>query len=211
MSSKKSNFVSDNKVFILGGFYAEETNEMIGDLTDMVMNLPLETKYMQSATLASPYDTYGLKNPIIDVLINSNGGETSILKSISTLLSIAKNRGAIIRTTVLGKAHSCGSMLAIQGTPGFRIMYEYAQHLIHFGSIGLTAQKEDEIEAIKKRMKTFSDTAKKIYTVNTNLTEKNVQNLMRIEHNLKDANWCLQHNLCDWIIDSNGNFRGRSR
>ncbi len=210
-NNNTSNYISANKVFILDKFYPEKTNEMIGDLADMVMKLPVQTKYTQSNTLVSPYDTYELKNPIIDVYINSSGGELNILNSIAALLSTAKNRGAIIRTTVLSRAYSCGSLLAIQGTPGYRIMYDNAQHLVHFGAIGLTATKESEIEIIKKRMENFSETVKKTYRENTNLTEKDLKKLMSNEQGYLSADQCLAKNLCDWVIDSNGNFRGHTR
>ena len=110
MVNTTNNYVLDKQVFILGGFNPQDTNQMIGDLAKMVQSLPTHPIYSTKHEQTSPYDTKDIINPIIDIYINSNGGDVSILHSISTLLGIAKNRGAIIRTTVLGKAASCGSL-----------------------------------------------------------------------------------------------------
>jgi hypothetical protein len=117
------------------------------------MKLEPRNEYKCQTKLKSPYDIDTSKHNVIDVFINSNGGDVTILNSISTLLGIAKSKGAIIRTTVCGKAYSCGSALAITGTPGFRIMYANAYHLVHFGTQTRTAKQESEIESVTNSMK----------------------------------------------------------
>lgn len=211
MTNTTNNYVSDKQVFILGGFNPQETNQMIGDLAKMVQSLPTHPIYSAKHEQTSPYDTKDIINPIIDIYINSNGGDASILHSISALLSIARSRGAIIRTTVLCNAASCGSLLAVQGTPGFRIMNEYATHMIHFGASRVRVEKEDEIKLATKYMQQTHKRMEDIYLKHTDLTQAQLKKIMKNEHGHLFPDECLQHNICDWVIDTFGNIRGKTR
>lgn len=211
MPAQTNNYILKTKVFILGSFSANETNSMIGDLSNLIYELPVHPIYNENYEIKSPYDTENIPNPIIDIYINSNGGDVSILHSISALLSIARSRGAIIRTTVLNKAYSCGSLLAIQGTPGFRLMHEEASHLIHFGRKQTVVEKEDEIKLAAEYMRQSHKSIEDIYLRNTNLDKQKLKQTMKNEYGFLYAQECLQHNICDWIIDSFGNIRGKIR
>ena len=211
MANTTNNYILDKQVFILGGFDPQETNQMIGELAKMVQSLPIHPIYNTKHEQTSPYDTKDIINPIIDIYINSNGGDASILHSISALLSIARSRGAIIRTTVLCKATSCGSLLAVQGTPGFRIMNEYATHMIHFGASRVRVEKEDEIKLATKYMQQTHKKMEDIYLKHTGLTQAQLKKIMKNEHGHLFPDECLQHNICDWVIDTFGNIRGKTR
>ena len=203
MSQKDGNYVSGNNVFILDDFRSSTTNEMIGDLSDLVMKLEPRDEYKGNIKLKSPYDIDTSKYNVIDVFINSNGGDVTILNSISILLGIAKSKGAIIRTTVCGKAYSCGSALAIIGTPGFRIMYANAYHLVHFGSQTRTAKQESEIESIANNMKEHHTNWNNLYLNNTKISQKELKKLMS-KDSFVTANDALKHSFCDWIINEKG-------
>ena len=211
MANTTNNYILDKQVFILGGFDPQETNQMIGELAKMVQSLPTYPIYSTKHEQTSPYDTKDIINPIIDIYINSNGGDASILHSISALLSIARSRGAIIRTTVLCNAASCGSLLAVQGTPGFRIMNEYATHMIHFGASRVRVEKEDEIKLATKYMQQTHKRMEDIYLKHTGLTQAQLKKIMKNEHGHLFPDECLQHNICDWVIDTFGNIRGKTR
>ena len=211
MANTANNYILDKQVFILGGFDPQETNQMIGELAKMVQSLPIHPIYSTKHEQTSPYDTKDIINPIIDIYINSNGGDASILHSISALLSIARSRGAIIRTTVLCNAASCGSLLAVQGTPGFRIMNEYATHMIHFGASRVRVDKEDEIKLATKYMQQTHKRMEDIYLKHTDLTQAQLKKIMKNEHGHLFPDECLQHNICDWVIDTFGNIRGKTR
>ena len=207
--SKSGNYVSGNKVFILDKFSSQTSNELIGNLSDMVSVMPQATMYQSNQPIVSPYDIENIDNPIIDVYINSNGGDGAILDSINTLLSIAKLNGAIIRTTVLSKAHSCGSLLAITGTPGFRIMYSQAYHLVHFGHHSFGVSKEDEITMAAKQIKEHCANKRNMYLQHTNLTAAHLRKLQSTEQGFLNANDCLKYGLCDWVINDFGKIRTR--
>lgn len=207
---KGNNFATnDNKIFILGRFSDEETNEMIGHLACMVYSMKPCNMYSMPATITNPYDLGDSDRPVIDVYINSPGGSGEILHSISTLLSIAKSRGALVRTTVLGIAASCGSLLAIQGTPGFRIMYSKAYHFVHFGRHGLSARTQEEVNMMAMHITEYTTETLKLYTDHTKLTQRDLDRLTKNECGHLNANECLQYGLCDWVIDDFGKLKQR--
>ena len=207
--SRSGNYVSGNKIFILDKFASQTSNELIGNLSSIVDNLPTAPIYNTNTKIISPYDIDHINHPIIDVYINSGGGDGSILDSITTLLGIAKFRGAIIRTTVLSRAYSCGSLLAITGTPGFRIMYSQAYHLVHFGHHSFGVSKEDEITMAAKQIKEHSANKRNMYLQHTNLTAAHLRKLQSNEQGFLNADACLKHGLCDWIINDFGKIRTR--
>ena len=207
-NSKSGNYVTDDyKVFILDRFTSDTSNELIGNLSSMVYSLPVQQMYSLPATITNPYDLGNSDCKIIDVFINSPGGDTRILNSISTLLSIAKSRGAVIRTTVIGTASSCGSLLAIQGTPGFRIMYSKSYHFVHFGSHTRTITKADEIEPAFELMREATSSIMQLYTDHTKLTQRELDKITKNESGYLSADKCLRHGLCDWVIDDFGEFK----
>lgn len=208
-ASKSDNYVSENKIFILGTFASNTCNELIGNLTDMVMELQPCPEYKSGTKLQSPYDIDTSKTPVIDVFINSSGGDGRILDSIIALLSIAKSRGAIIRTTVLSRASSCGSLLAIIGTPGFRIMYSHAYHFVHFGNHNVHATQESEIEAAAQHIKETTNQKNNLYLTHTNLSSKDLKKLQSNESGFLSADQCLAKGLCDWVINEVGAIRKR--
>lgn len=208
MAQKEDNYVSGTSVFILDDFRSTTSNEMIGALSDLVMKLEPRDEYKYNITLKSPYNIDTSKYNVIDVFINSNGGDITILNSILTLLGIAKSKGAIIRTTVCGKAYSCGSVLAITGTPGFRIMYANAYHLVHFGSQTRTARQESEIESVTNNMKENHANWNNLYLNNTKISQKELKKLMS-KDSFVTANEALKHSFCDWIINEQGLIRSK--
>lgn len=210
-NTKSGNYVSDNSVFILDKFSPDTSNELIGNLADMVMSIEPFPVYQIGGKLESPYKPLDTDRPVIDVYINSNGGSGYILDSIVSLLALAKSRGAIIRTTVLSRAASCGSLLAITGTPGFRIMYSHSFHFIHFGNHSVSASKEDEIQMAAKHIKEAANNKQNMYLQHTNLTAKELKKLQSNEQGHMNAQTCLAKGLCDWIITDFGDIIGRSR
>lgn len=202
--SKSSNYIIGSQVYILGGFSSSEMNEVIGNLGNYILSLPIQPTYKLSAKITSPYDIKEINNPIIDIFIDSLGGAESALQNISTLLNIAKSRGAIIRTTVLSRAFSAGSLLAIQGTPGFRIMAHDARHLIHFGSTSMTVTNPDDLEIRAEQIRDQKKIILEKYKAHTKIPEKKLEKMLRCESGYLTASECLTHGLCDWILGENG-------
>lgn len=82
------------------------------------------------------------KIKIIPIVINSYGGEVYCLFS---MLDLIKASPKPVATIVLGKAMSCGAILAAAGTPGLRFMAPMADLLIHEVA-GLAWGKDIEVK-----------------------------------------------------------------
>lgn len=208
--SRSQNYImNDRSIYILDKFKADTMNELIGNISAMIRELPATPIYKSSTEIISPYETRDIKNPIIDIFIDSNGGDVNMLNNLSTLLNFAKARGAIIRTTVLSCAYSCGSLLAIQGTPGFRIMSYTAEHMIHFGSLGIYAESEKMAVHLINRSFEKKALSQKKYKTYTKIPHNKIEELSTTEGEFWDAKKCLEYSLCDWILGENGKLFGR--
>lgn len=201
----KANFVRDNAVFLYDYLNRETSAEMIGDLARMVNEIHPAPKNQNDTTIKSPYDISN-QTPVIDVFINSYGGSIYFMNSIMTFLNIARSKGAIIRTTVTGFAASSASMIAIQGTKGFRIMYDASYHVVHYGNSTIDVSAAGEVDLAAKNEKRYRNHHKEIYKRFTNMTEKEINACMRTEHHVYDAKECLEKNMCDWILTDAGLF-----
>lgn len=206
--SGRPNYVSGNKVFLLSDIDTTSVNELIGNLSNMVDNLPWCKVYSSHTKITNPYkfNRSELKNPIIDVYINSGGGKLSEAKSIMTLLNLARAKGAIIRTTVMGRASSSASLIAIQGTPNFRIMYEQAYNMIHYGKSTLQIDRIMEVEKAAQYEKEMRESFKSPYLQYTDLTPAELTELQRTEYGYINAKECLNKKMCDWILTTDGHF-----
>ena len=120
----------------------------------------------------------GLIEAKIQFIINSPGGATHVLKDLLSLIDIAKGSGIIVETLVFGNAHSCGSMLAVSGTKGFRMVGRHAEHLCHLGAAGNVSKNEEDLKRFTARAKTHFDFIKSIYKDNCN-----IPNLDEVIHN----------------------------
>ncbi len=208
-ASGNCNYISGNKVFILDKISTETCAELIGNLSNMVDDLPW------APGVQIPAMGGGIKNPyilpdnapsVVDVYINSTGGELDTYRSIMTLLNLARSKGAIIRTTVMGAACSCASLIAIQGTPNFRIMYEESYNMIHYGRSSLRIDKINEIDNAQVYETTNRSKFIEPYLKYTGLTKQELTQLQKTEYGHKFVDECLQKKLCDWILTRDGKF-----
>lgn len=206
-NSRSNNYIAGSQIYILGDFSNKEMNELVGNLGNYIFSLPPYPIYKMSTKITSPYNTKDIKNPIIDIFIDSCGGATNSLQNISSLLNIAKSRGAIIRTTVLSRAFSCGSLLAIQGTPGFRIMAHDARHLIHFGSASMSVSNPEDILIRAQQIAEHKKIINEKYKTHTKIQAKQLEKMMHCESGYLTAQECLEMKICDWIIGENGKIR----
>ncbi len=210
MMAEKLNFMKNNKVFLLSNLYTDNTTELIADLTEFVDTLPRHnTDAAHNYKLVDPYNISGPKCPrVLDFTINSEGGHTTAYMALAHLISRAKSQGAIVRTTVAGNASSSASMLAIQGTPGFRVMYYSARHMIHWGSYPFTFHKASEVENMSKVIPDFKSAIHSIYLKCTDIPQAKLKKLMLDESSYISAPDCLKMNICDWIMMPDGTFIG---
>jgi len=211
--SGQMNYVTGNKVFLLDEFKSSTTAELLGNLSNMIDTLPwgavfTETPlFAESAKLENPYNLPHEYPPVIDVYINSPGGVHTPLVSITSMLNLARAKGAIIRTTVIGQAASSASILAVQGTPNFRIMYDASCHMIHFGTSRMTAERDNEIEAAAKNAKRTREKIRQIYLENTKINPKTLQKYYKVEGSgTLTPQECIKQGICDWILSPRGIF-----
>lgn len=174
------NYMYGDKVFLLDCLDVDNTSLLIGDLATFV-NDPM---------------TYGKK---LQFFINSPGGDVSVMKSIMSLMNIARLNDITIETYVLGMAYSAASILAAYGD--IRYMTKYAQHLIHFGMVPSFATKYSEIEKIMQQTKEHADQLNAIYLENTELSKEKLSELQNDERGFLNADDCLKYKLCDCILE----------
>lgn len=137
-------------------------------------------------------------NPTIWFYINSNGGYCHELYNLLTLIDIAKAKGIKIYTVVLGRAYSCGSMLAIHGD--HRAIYKYGNHLMHLGTTGEEVHTFKQIERTNDNWKEHFNNIVKMYVQNTKMTEKEVRERLKDDLCWMNADECKKLGLVDEII-----------
>lgn len=141
-----------------------------------------------------------LQTGYIDLWITSPGGDWHVFKHILELVEIAKRSGVIVRTIVPSIAYSAGSMLAIVGSPGHRYIARDAEHLVHYGSVGVTEESTplQSARANAWKNQSFKQVVKHYNTY---------ANIPNIEHHISDdlffipANKCKQWKLADKYIE----------
>lgn len=211
--SESQNYVCGNKIFILGSISSKETSELIGNISNMVDRLQWQPVFdPESIQITNPYKlpTTASSRSVIDIYINSNGGTVYVLNGIIGLLNLARAKGAIIRTNVLGTAYSCASVLALQGTPNFRIMNEMAIFGIHYGSSTYSVSNDGDIDNALKSERNLRNKMKSIYQKNTNIPKYALDKMMQTEHNDISSEECLKLGICDWILTNDGKFVNRN-
>lgn len=215
--SKQGNFVfapvgNICNVQIFDRISIESTSEMIGQLAQIISQLPMQKPIETISTkIVSPYDISS-NVFVFDVAINSGGGETSAARGIASMFALAKSRGAIVRTHNVGQAASAASWLAIQGTPGYRIMSEDAFNFVHYGKASICAARENEMEIAAQKSKKSRDMLFATYEKYTKLTKAELERYKSVENSGQlFAKQCLSKHLCDWILMSDGQLIGRRR
>lgn len=140
------NFIEDKQVYIHGVFDKTISTNVIPQFMKLIKDEKLK------------------KEGVIKIHINSNGGETRYVIDLVGLIENAKKNGVRIETYVFSYAYSCGSVLAMAGTKGFRFIGEYAEHLCHLGYTG-TGIVENDTELYRQtdRVKSHFDWMRSMY------------------------------------------------
>ena len=148
-----TNFVKDNNVYIMGEFDESISTNVIPELVKLI-NVEGDKKH-----------------GVINFFINSPGGAARELYALLTLVNIAKAKGILIITTVIGYAFSCASMLAITGDK--RFIYEGASHLMHLGSRLFSISTVEQSNRENLRTERYFDFIVSHYNKHTNMTKDN--------------------------------------
>lgn len=138
------------------------------------------------------------RDAFITIYINSNGGYVHELYNLLSLIELAHARGIGIVTVVMGRAFSCGSMLAIHGD--HRVMYKYARHIIHLGQQGSTVSTEKQIEREHQSMMRHFSNIREMYKKLTKLPAKELEEALTDDSYSLSAEDCLRYGICDEIL-----------
>lgn len=139
----------------------------------------------------------GGRSPGINLWINSYGGMVSVLKTFLDAIEIAKKRGVIVSTYATGAAYSCGSMLAVAGSPGHRRMGATTNHLLHFGWTGAEGTSPTEFDRDAARSRDHFDFVLNHYRKNAKVP--------RLREKLKDDNLFVGFDqACEWGLADGG-------
>lgn len=180
--NKLLNYVStDGDVYIMGEFDNTISQHVVPAFKQLIENKAKE------------------RDAFITIFINSNGGFCHELYNMLSLIELAHARGIGIVTVVMGRAYSCGSMLAIHGD--HRVMYKYANHIIHLGNTGsLGMSTEKQIEREHESMKRHFANIRKIYKEHTKLPAKELEEALTDDSYSLSAEECLKYGICDEIL-----------
>lgn len=211
--SNELNFVSsDYKIYIMGKFEQAPCAETLANLQSMIDSVPVHPIYKpNSFKMKTPYELPKSNPMAFDVYIQSYGGNFEVLCQFSSLFGLAKSRGIIIRTFIPSLACSCASMLAIQGTPGYRIMGENARHKVHFGRTVNDVELAPEIDKAYEDMKNHAEATAKIYLSNTHIPKTKFDQLRSDNYGYLNSKDCLKFGFCDWILTNNGEFISKQK
>lgn len=176
------NYMYQDKVFILEEITTDTCAYLIGDLTTFVFN----------------QDNRGRT---LTFIINSPGGDVSVMMNIIGLMNIAKIYDIEVITFVLGQAGSAASLIAAHGT--MRCMSRVATHFIHFGSIFNITTKHSEIEKTYIQNIEYSENMKSLYleACGGKLTRTKLEKLQSDERGYLNAKDCITYGLADCIVE----------
>lgn len=138
------------------------------------------------------------KNGRIDVIICSDGGAVSILKAFLDAFSVAKDAGVIVATHVSGLAASCGSILAINGTVGYRTIGGSSHHYIHTGIAGAIGRNEVEMERFSQMAKEHYSFVREQYRKNADIPD--LDTLLVDDHLFVNARQSKKWGLVDKVM-----------
>jgi ATP-dependent protease ClpP protease subunit len=180
-SQKMLNFLDqDGNVYILGEF----------DSTISQYVVPALTKKIREES--------DKPDAQIWFYINSNGGYCHELYNLLSLIDLAKSLGIKIFTVNMGRAYSCGSMLAIHGD--HRAMYKYARHLAHLGKQGEDVTTFKQIDRTEKRWREHFENIVAMYKNNTTMPEKMIREVLSDDSYFLNAEECKKYGFVDEII-----------
>lgn len=176
----KSNFVKGNRVYILGDFDKTISQNVIPNIVELIDG------------------AHFMKEPEIEIYINSCGGYSCELLGLLSILELAKKRGVKIITYNIGYAYSCGSILSVIGDR--RYMYRYADNLPHLGQIFLTPQTVEQLERGTKHAVDWFSVIYEIYSKYTKIPKKELIKTLKDDDFHMNAEECLKYGFCDEII-----------
>ena len=139
------------------------------------------------------------EDPDADILfyINSPGGGVTAGMAIFDTMQFIKPD---VSTVVMGQAASMGSLLAMSGAPGKRLMLPHARHLIHQPLGGFSGQTSD-VEIHAAELVLWKKTLTQIYADHTRISIDKLREDMDRD-NFMSAEESVAYGLADQVIRS---------
>lgn len=164
------------------------------DITmESVTNLNRSLRELQNDLLIMGVKN-GIEPPPIKLHITTYGG---LVHAAFSAIACIKSSKIPVHTIVDGYAASAGTLISVCGAK--RYIHRHSSMMIHelsAGCWGRMSVMEDQLEDMKKMMVKL----KEIYTSHSNLTNKQLDKILK-----KDSDWyaeeCLEKGLVDEIID----------
>ena len=166
-------------------FYGSVTEESCLELTQALISLDKQAKYMQ---IDFPNHT-----PIIELHIQSGGGA---LMPAFYVCDVIKNIDTPVHTYVDGYVASAASLISVCGDK--RFITKYSSMLIHQLK-GATSGKFNEIKDEFSNLGVFMEKVCDIYTINSKINRTMLEDLLSSDIWL-DSETCLKYGLIDEIL-----------
>mgnify|MGYP002507808446 CR=1 FL=1 len=144
----------------------------------------------------------GLTNPVIELHINSEGGDFSAAAAMASKIEeVKKGFGPVpipmkVITHVEGESCSGGSLMSVVGSE--RTISRYSFMLIHKASSGFVGKTEDMKDHVKN-IELVNSIMKTIYKENSKLSEEELDKIMDKDLYFSPED-CVKHGLVDRII-----------
>lgn len=140
---------------------------------------------------------YGEGAEVIDIEINSEGGELDQALMVTAVMDHLKKHDVKIRTIVTARAASAATLVSSSGTNGERYMYPESQMLVHEPSIvqpALSMSSAEEVRVKKANMDKAVERSLRVYEKNINDDGK----YKKLKANMMADNW-MSADLCKEI------------
>ena len=146
----------------------------------------------------------GLTEPVIEIHINSEGGEAASAFAMASKIEEIKKGIKIgpiqvpmkVITHIEGESCSGGTIMSVTGN--YRTISEYSYMLIHYASSGFIGKTDDMKEHIKN-IDLLNGIMKKIYKKYSKIPEDKLDEIMKQDVYLSPEE-CLAYGLVDEII-----------
>ena len=168
----------ENSIFMFDDFYSESSKAFIKDV------LTIKEKGFNT----------------LDVYVNSDGGYITDLKAMLSALNKFRADGGEVSTITVGRAASCGSLLAISGDKGKRYIGSNAE-LFNHSAQTMDWGGEEEFEQALASIKATNDDLANILSEQSNMDYETAREFIK-KNTFTDANASIELGLADKIWDS---------
>ena len=157
------------------------------------------TELVTSGILEATEELADYKEGVIRLFIDSPGGFVSSLMGLLYALDLAKRRGIIVETHVLGDACSAASILAASGTKGHRYISEFGTHLVHWGRVPWASKTPEESERGAEYMDRHFGVVESLY--------RRYADIPKLKKKLRSDRWivyateAVEYGLADHVMD----------